>query len=258
MTLQYEFVHCLPDGDRRLLALSELQTTWVALTGPGQAVPAPYPAVLQEFFNDMIPKGRPLQPELSLPGTLKGWHDAIEPALYQAAAGPVIHPQLAVDTFETSLGQANAVGNVYYANYYEWQGALRDHYLQRLLPEYFGGVGQMGEAICLDCRVDHLREAMPFDRIMVTMALKSLNTSRAKLYFDYYRVDGSGPPIKLAWGTHLMVWVRRDNQGRPLETDFPPALRKALETAIENDPESSPLTITSPAPIDARLKVSAG
>lgn len=235
MTLQFEFVQKLPDGGKRLLALSELQTTWVELTGPGIAKPAPYPDVLQTFFNDMIPRDQPLQPETGLPATLGLWHSTPDNPIYQAEHGPVIHPQLAVDTFETSLGQANAVGNVYYAHYYEWQGDLRDHYLQRLLPDHFGGVGELGEAICLDCRVDHLREAMPFDRIMVTMALKTLHASRAVLQFDYYRIDEGGAPVKLAWGSHQMVWVQRDRLGQPQETPFPDVLRRALLEAVQKD-----------------------
>lgn len=235
MTLQFEFVQLLPDGGKRLLALSELQTTWVELTGPGMAKPAPYPDMLRTFFDDMIPRDQPLQPETELPATLGLWHNPPDDPIYQAEHGPVIHPQLAVDTFETSLGQANAVGNVYYANYYEWQGALRDHYLQRLLPDHFSGVGELGEVICLDCRVDHLREAMPFDRIMVTMSLKTLYASRAVLQFDYYRMDEGGASVKLAWGSQQMVWVERNSQGQPRETPFPDVLRRALLEAVQKD-----------------------
>jgi acyl-CoA thioesterase FadM/phosphopantetheinyl transferase len=235
MTLQFEFVQLLPDGGKQLLALSELQTTWVELTGPGMARPAPYPDVLKTFFDDMIPRDQPLQPETELPATLGLWHSPPDNPIYQAEHGPVIHPQLAVDTFETSLGQANAVGNVYYAHYYEWQGVLRDHYLKRLLPDHFGGVGELGEAICLDCRVDHLREAMPFDRIMDTMSLKTLHASRAVLQFDYYRMDEGGAPVKLAWGSHQMVWVQRDRHGQPQETPFPDVLRRAFLEAVQRD-----------------------
>ena len=257
MTLQYEFVQLLPDGGRHLLALAELQTTWVALSGPGIAKPAPYPDVLQKFFDDMIPRERPLHPDTRLPSRFKAWHARGKDAVYEAPAGPVIRPQLAMRTFDTSLGQANAVGNVYYAHYYEWQGALRDHYLQKLLPEYFGGVGASGEALCLACRVDHLREAMPFDRIMVTMALKTLYDSRAMLQFDYYRVDDGAAPVKLAWGSQLMVWVERDRRGVPREAPFPDALRNAMAAAIIKDPDVPIMDLPFQAPA-AGLRVSAG
>ena len=208
----------------------------MALVGPGLAKPAPYPPVLAEFFKDMIPKGSAPAPDISLPSDLGQWHSSSgRVPIYLAPVGPVIHPQLDVHTFDTSLGQANAVGNIYYATYYQWQGMLRDHYLQRLLPDYFGGIGERGEAVCLGCRVDHLREAMPFDKIMVRMALKSLYETRAHLHFDYYRLEEGGAPVKLAWGTHQMVWVQRDALGQPREAPFPAPLRHALETAISND-----------------------
>ena len=233
MTLQYDFVHLKPDGRRHRLAFSELQTTWVELVGHGLAKPAPYPPALQTFFNDMIPKGEAPQPRTDLPAPLADWHNAgNDEPVYAAANGPVVHPQLAAQTFETSQGHGNAVGNVYYAKYYEWQGLLRDNYLQRLIPDYFGGVGERGEGICLDCRVDHLREAMPFDTILVTMALKQLHPTRALLHFDYFRADAQQAPVKLAWGNHTLVWVVRDELGRPQPAPFPEAVMYAFKTAI--------------------------
>jgi enediyne polyketide synthase len=236
MTLQFDFVRLLPEGGAQRLAFGELQTTWVELTGPGQARPAPYPNVLQLFFKNMIPRGRAPQPDLSLPMPLAAF-GRIDPgqALYHATAGPIIRPQLGAQTFETALGQANAVGNVYYAKYYEWQGMLRDRYLQHLLPDYFGGTGERGEAICLACRVDHLREAMPFDRIRVTMALKTWYRDRALLSFDYFRAEAGAVPVKLAWGSHEMAWVVRDADGRPRPADFPEPLRRALEDAVARE-----------------------
>ena len=74
------------------------------------------------------------------------------------------------------LAQANLVGNIYYANYYEWQGQIRDRFLSELIPDYFVGIGEKGELLALESRVDHLREAMPFDRILLTLAVKELRT----------------------------------------------------------------------------------
>jgi len=35
--------------------------------------------------------------------------------------------------------------------------------------------------------VKHLREAMPFDKITVKMAIKSIPTKGIKIYFEYYK-----------------------------------------------------------------------
>jgi acyl-CoA thioesterase FadM len=236
MTLQYEFTRLTPSGAHEQLALAELQTTWVELVGHGLAKPAPYPPVLQTFFDDMIPKGDPLQPDTSLPAALADWHRSdADDLIYLAPAGPVIRPQLAMSHMETFQGEANAVGNVYYAKYYEWQGKLRDRYLQALIPDYFGGIGEHGEILCLNCRVDHLREAMPFDTITVGMSLKRLCRTRATLYFEYFRSMPGQAPVKLAYGTHEMVWVRRDEQGLPTPAPFPDQLRRAFDQAIAQE-----------------------
>ncbi len=39
---------------------------------------------------------------------------------------------------ETSLEDANIVGNIYFANYYAWQGRVRDRYFYGLIPEFVG------------------------------------------------------------------------------------------------------------------------
>ena len=41
---------------------------------------------------------------------------------YLAPAGPTVEPKLFSQVMETSLEDANIVGNIYFANYYAWQG----------------------------------------------------------------------------------------------------------------------------------------
>jgi hypothetical protein len=69
---------------------------------------------------------------------------------------------------------------------------------------------------------------MPFDRIKVRMALKTLQTSRATLSFDYFKVLPDGRLLKLAAGEQTVVWVRRDANRKPVPHPFPPAVHQAL------------------------------
>ena len=151
---------------------------------------------------------------------------------YLAPAGPTVEPKLFSQLTETSLEDANIVGNIYFANYYAWQGRVRDRYFYDLIPEYFQGTGDKGELICLNCRVDHLREAMPFDRIEVRMALKALKKCHATLYFEYFKADPNGRPLKLATGKQEVVWVRRDALKNAVPHPFPVAVQKAFQKAI--------------------------
>ena len=233
MTLSYDFRNLSNGGTAKRLALARLQTTWVSLPEPGVARPAPYPDFFATFIADMLPRpeaplaldalDQPLDP-------LK--HRSQSDARFQARPSPVVEPVLAQHTFETSLGQANAVGNLYYANYYEWQGHLRDRWFYDIVPDRFQGTGERGELICLACRVNHLREAMPFDQVTTTMSLKALWPESILLHFDYHRLMPDGSLTKLAYGDHEAIWVRRDRDGTPQPAPFPEAVQNALDEAI--------------------------
>ncbi|MGD9365064.1 MAG: SDR family NAD(P)-dependent oxidoreductase [Desulfobacteraceae bacterium] len=242
MTLNYDFRKLLPDGDYVRIAFCRIQTTWVELVGPGVARPAPYPDYFTRFMANMLPTKTDTPDQLDpLPEPLAGFGGATgEEPVYTAPPGPVIKPLLREQIFETALPQANVVGNVYYANYYEWQGSIRDRFFYELIPDHFSGIGEKGELLCLHSRVDHLREAMPFDRIVVTMALKALSASRASFAFEYYRLDQAGRRIKLATGSQDTAWIRRDKDGQPVAEPFPTVVHQAFEQAIADNPVLQP------------------
>jgi enediyne polyketide synthase len=233
LDLTFDFRKVLPTGGYERLAWLEQQTTWVRILDHGVATVEPYPEYYGAFLNDMLPRyTAPNLPD-PLPEPLKKLFDhENEGYLYHAPAGPTVNPTLLTQLMETSLEDANIVGNIYFANYYAWQGRVRDRYFYDLIPDYFKGTGDRGELICLNCRVDHLREAMPFDRIDVRMALKALKTCHATLYFEYFKTDFAGKPLKLATGTQEVVWVRRDARKNPVAYPFPSVLHQTFQKAI--------------------------
>ncbi|MBR9985192.1 MAG: SDR family NAD(P)-dependent oxidoreductase [Desulfosarcina sp.] len=233
MTLSYDFRKILKGGGYQRLAFCRLQTTWVEILGPGVAKVAPYPAYYGQFIEDMCPQfDAPDTPE-PLPESLGHLFDAADdPVVYMAPSGPVVRPIVREQTFETTLAHANLVGNIYYANYYEWQGQIRDRFFYELIPEYFGGIGEKGELLALESRVDHLREAMPFDRVVLTLAVKELRACSVVFHVDYFRLEPDGSRVKIAHGLHRAVWILRDEQGRPVATPLPAKVQAALDAAI--------------------------
>ena len=236
MELTYDFRKMINDGSYERVAWCKLQTTWVRILPNGDAKPEPYPPYYQRFLKNMLPRNNapnarePLTETLAKMKNLEG-----NEAYFRAPAGPVTLPILHEQIIETSLENANLVGNIYFANYYTWMGQTRDRYFFNLIPDYFRGTGEKGELICLECRVDHLREAMPFDRIVVTMALKELKTFSATFYFEYFRLEPDGARIKLAVGEHLAVWVKRDEQGKPIPAPFPQPVLIDLQQVITDN-----------------------
>lgn len=200
----------------------------------------PYPDYYGAFLDDMLPRyDAPNSPQPLLEPLRALCRDEAQgELLYHAPAGPCVEPILLSQQMDTCLEDANIVGNIYFANYYSWQGRVRDHYFFNLISEYFRGTGDRGELLCLNCRVDHLREAIPFDRIEVRMVLKSLKSSRATLHFEYFKLDPNNSLTKLATGKQKVVWVRRDRHKNPITCPFPSTIHRALEKAI-NDSQST-------------------
>jgi acyl-CoA thioesterase FadM len=222
MDLTFDFRKILAGGKYQRLAWCEQQVTWVKILDHGLVKPEPYPKYYWKLMRDMLPRyDAPNTPE-ALPESLAHLRGTeADVSQYLAPSGPVVRPVLHEQIIDTSLDNSNLVGNIYFANYYTWMGQTRDRYFFNLIPDYFRGTGEKGELLCLECRVDHLREAMPFDRILVTMGLKVLNTFSAALYFEYFRLEPDGTRIKLAVGEHLAVWVKRNDQGQPIPAPFP-------------------------------------
>ncbi len=227
--LTYDFRRLLPGGAYERLAWLDQKTTWVRILDHGVAKVEPYPDYYAAFMDDMLSRNHdPYVPD-RIHEPLRNLYECNdENYLYIAPVGPVIEPVLYTQHIDTSLEDGNIVGNIYYANYYAWQGRARDHYFYSLVPECFQGTGEAGELICLNCRIDHLREGMPFDRIEIRMSLKTLQTSRATLHFDYFKILPDGRHLKLAAGEQTVVWVRRDTNRKPVPHPFPPTVHRAL------------------------------
>jgi acyl-CoA thioesterase FadM len=234
MTLSYDFRRMLRGGGFQRLAFCRLQTTWVEILGPGVAKVAPYPAYYGQFIEDMCPRvDAPDVPEPMEESLAHLFDSDGDDLVYQAPAGPVVRPIVREQLFETSLAHANLVGNIYYANYYEWQGQIRDRFFYELIPDYFHGIGERGELLALESRVDHLREAMPFDRLMLTLAVKELRTCSVVFHVDYFRQEPDGSRVKIAYGMHRAVWIRRAKNGRAMAAPFPRRVKAAFDAAID-------------------------
>jgi enediyne polyketide synthase len=234
LDLTFDYRKVLHGRTYERLAWCEQQVTWVKILDHGIVEPEVYPVYFWDLLKTMLPKyDAPNNPD-PIPEPLAY---LISPEgdfeQYRAPAKPVIEPLLFERVIETSLDNSNTVGNIYFANYYAWQGQVRDHYFYRIIPEYFRGVGEKGELLCVQTQVQHLREAMPFDTIVVTMALKQLKKYSVTFHFEYFRQENDGSRTKLAFGEQQNVWVVRDEKGTPVPSSFPQPVLEKFKRAIE-------------------------
>ncbi len=222
--LHFEWHRVAPDGTRRPIATGQMQITWVRVLGHGQVAVAPLPEYVQEYMRAVAPRGnRPeaasADDEAALP---------LGDELYRTSHGPRAGRILRETTFQTSLEDANLVGNIYFDNYTKWQGRLRDLFLFDVAPELYSAGAPRGELMVRRCRVHHIREAMPFDRIHVSMGLRAVHENGVRLEFDYSRINPDGSREKLAFSEQEAVWVTRDADGRPAEAPLPAELLDQL------------------------------
>ncbi len=233
MDMTFEYRKMLKNGGYERLAWCEQQATWVKILDHGVVEPEPYPDYYWEFMDTMLPKyDAPNTPE-PLPESLAPLYELQgDEQRYAAPPKPVVEPLVFENRIATSLDNSNIVGNLYFANYYAWQGQVRDRFFYQIVPEYFRGVGEKGELICLESQVQHLREAMPFDDIIVTMALKKLQKFSAVFYFEYFRAMPDGGRLKLAFGEHRCMWVLRDETGDPIPAEFPAPVMDRFREAV--------------------------
>lgn len=224
--LQCEFQRVLPDRSVERLAYAAQETTWVQVIGHGKVTPAPFPPYFAEFIERTRrkdPKPVELPP---LPESLSGLDRGTE--IYSAPPSPGLVQPLFSGMYDTTLEDSNLVGNVYYANYFVWQGRVRDLFINSVAPEYLRGIGEDGEMLCLHSRLDYLRDAMPFDRVCVALSAKTVFDCGADLLFQYYRVLPDGREEKLAVGQQEVVWVRRMAAGVTVPAPLPNKIKHAL------------------------------
>ena len=227
-----EFSYCCDfwkiSGEKKeRVAFSEQKATWVRLTGHGQVSVEPLPRDLKRFLEDL---GQKTEGHGGLPEIDEPWsHLDLGPTLFEATSMPGASRPLYTYTVQTTLEDANQVGNVYFANYIAWQDRVRELFLFSVIPDYLRGTGENGEMVTLRNRVDHLREAMPFDTIAVVLYLRSVRTCGATFDFEYFQVMHDGSRLKLAIGYQEVAWMKRQN-GQAVAAPLPDELRRSLFT----------------------------
>ncbi|MEO6569496.1 MAG: hypothetical protein ABIO94_12090 [Opitutaceae bacterium] len=215
-------------GKKSRVAFSEMGYSWVRIIGHGVAKAEPMPPVLEEFFIGMMPRtDAPPKPLENLPSRYQQFQLG-EVVWQQANALNAERPLFRHDLAPTTEN-SNWVGNIYFANYGEWMGHVRDLYFHRLTPESFKHYGKDGEWVCLECAIEHLSEAMPYDVIRVQLRLVSIHRCGLELAFDYYLLENGQSVRKQAHGKHKMAWVGRDARNEPVLLEVP---RNVVETLM--------------------------
>lgn len=220
----FDWRKLLPNGEEERVAISTLRTTWVQIMEHGEAKVRELPQSLKEFMDIMGPKTKSETVFKSMPEPLK------KLTLGELIFKKDFHKEkylLHEEIFKTSLEESNLVGNIYFSNYAKWLGKTQDLFFKEVSPEYFEGLGDKGEFFSLNCEVNYLQEAMPFDTILVKMYLDALYANGMGLYFEFFKLGEKGALKKLAFAKHKIVLGKKDRAGI-IVLDVPKQLRDVI------------------------------
>ncbi len=208
--LRYAFDRVTDTGEREPIGEAAQRFGWVDIVGHGLVKAAPIPDFLYEFLEGMHQDGP--QP-------------APRPLLIPTA------PAAASASFATTLVEGNAVGNLYYANYFKWAQRVIDQLVFRHAPEACRARGELGELVLSSMRVEYMREAMPFETIEVSIHPAPAEEGDVAFDVVFQRVEGDGTRTRLALGRLEGTWCRWTSDGRLPVSPPPWAPRPAtLET----------------------------
>ncbi len=231
-TLNFDWVSRGPDQIEERIATGQMGFTWVEILDHGIVRPAEFPDYYKDFIASMVAKNDNKDTYVPAPEPYRTLSKG--ETLFTAPQGPSSSVPLAEKVYETGLFDANLVGNLYFGNYSIWMGKLRDEFFQNIVPQLYRGIGEDGELTCVKARIQHLREAMPFDKIRVSMAVKAIHSQGLDLYFEFFKdSEHGGAPEKLAIGEHSVIWAKNNEEGNKISADLPAKILEVVVKTVE-------------------------
>jgi len=224
----FEWRRVLSEGKYERVAMSKLRSTWIQITGHGEARIASLPEATGRFMRMMLPQDSVSRPLVSLPESLSGIQLGEKILSFKKMNRRLLHTEV----FQTTLEDSNLIGNIYFANYSKWLGRTVDMFFYRLIPDAFKGTGAYGEFLCLDCEIEHLREAMPFDKVIVKMYPEAIYECGMDLYFEYFRLNKDSSETKLAYARFKTAWIKRESDSNLNVIALPIIISKEIRKKI--------------------------
>ncbi|XVX20228.1 acyl-CoA thioesterase [Actinomycetota bacterium] len=130
-----------------------------------------------------------------------------------------------------TYAETNAVGNVYFATYFTWQGLVREMFLSRYAPDVLAAIGKGQTLVTVDAHFDFYNELFAFDQVLLRMHAGDQHLNRLRLHFEVFRENS--PTLELiARGHQTVAWMNTSATGGPLTpAKVPDQLRSGIDEA---------------------------
>src|SRR5262249_42234071 len=89
------------------------------------------------------------------------------------------------------LEETNLVRDVYFSNYFLWQGHCREKFLYEHAPGVMRALHGDFAMVTTASRCDFFDELYAGDIVEVRMSLREIRDNKVTMRFDYYRVRGA-------------------------------------------------------------------
>lgn len=123
--------------------------------------------------------------------------------------------------------ETNLTGNVYFTNYFHWQGRAREQFLREHVPEILQQMEDGLALVTLNASCNFLDELKAFDDVTVRMFLEDITQNRITMRFEYWR--GSHGEMQLVARGEQQIACMQRHHGQLVAAAVPEALREALE-----------------------------
>lgn len=126
-----------------------------------------------------------------------------------------------------TIGDSNAMQNVYFADYFALQGTVRELWVKNCVPN---GIQHFRNGLLLSTKSAHCEYRKPFyvfDAILCRMHIEELGRVSAKLVFDFYNPDNMALH---AFGWQQVVFKDSQRKTCRMPDDFSIAAKSILWT----------------------------
>lgn len=108
--------------------------------------------------------------------------------------------------FQVSFEETNVVGNVYFANYFVWQGKCREAFLAEYAPQVLQDFAAGHGMITKESSCEFFEESFAFNKIEIRMYLSRLTRTSITMLFEYFRIEELAE-VLLAKGKQTTFWA---------------------------------------------------
>lgn len=131
--------------------------------------------------------------------------------------------------YTVTMGDTNAMGNVYFVNYFGLQGHIRELWMKAHVADY---EQYLSQGLILSTKSAHCDFKIPFfmfDDMIVRLSFSDLERVSVRLNFQYYL---SGKPECCATGWQSVVFKDKNRK----TCRMPEAFREAFSNFLEDMP----------------------